>query len=207
MECKSPTAGIVLAAGTSSRFGKLKQLQMIEGKPLLEWTLDACLGSRLDHLFVVLGCKQEKIVQALSRTFRNPRITVVFNPDYKNGQSTSLHTGIRAAEHAYPSIMFVLGDQPCIDCVTLDVLLERFWASEKNICVPFYNNQRGNPAIFSKKFYAEISHIEGDVGARRIIDDNPSQVLSIALSRPSFFYDVDTVEDIEKMCALKKVDE
>ncbi|MBW2611008.1 MAG: nucleotidyltransferase family protein [Deltaproteobacteria bacterium] len=207
MECKTPTAGIVLAAGTSSRFGKLKQLQVIDEKSLLEWTLDACLGSQLEHIFVVLGFRREKIIQALSRKFRNPRITVVFNPDYRNGQSTSLHAGIHAAKHAYSSVMFVLGDQPFIDCVTLDILLERFLASGKNICVPFYNGKRGNPVIFSKKFYAEITHIEGDVGARRIIDDNPSQVLSIALSRPSFFYDVDTIEDIEKMCALKKVDE
>ena len=124
MECKTPTAGIILAAGTSSRFGKLKQLQMVDGKSLLEWTLDACLGSQLERIFVVLGFRREKIIQALSRKFRDPRITVVFNPDYKNGQSTSLHVGIHAAKHAYSSIMFVLGDQPCIDCVTLDVLLK-----------------------------------------------------------------------------------
>ena len=78
MECKTPTAGIILAAGTSSRFGKLKQLQMVDGKSLLEWTLDACLGSQLERIFVVLGFRREKIIQALSRKFRDPRITVVF---------------------------------------------------------------------------------------------------------------------------------
>ncbi len=199
MVCKAPTAGIVLAAGMSSRFGKLKQLQAVDGKPLLEWTLDACLGSQLEHIFLVLGYRRQTILNALPQKIRHPRLTIVFNPHYENGQSTSLHAGIHAIKDAYPSAMFVLGDQPLIDSGTLNVLLERFWASGKNICVPFYNNRRGNPVIFSKKYYAQINSIGGDVGARRIVENNPDQVLSIALSRRSFFYDVDTIEDVKQM--------
>lgn len=199
MEKKKPTAGIVLAAGTSTRFGKLKQLHAIDGKPLLEWAIDACLGSHLERIFLVLGYRRQEILSALNNKIRHSRLDVIFNPHYRNGQSTSLHAGINAVKDSFPSAMFVLGDQPLIDALTLDFLLKRFWSSKKSICAPFFNNKRGNPVIFSKEHYSEITGIEGDVGARRIIEDNPDQVLRVSMRRPSFFYDVDTQEDVEKI--------
>jgi molybdenum cofactor cytidylyltransferase len=199
MEKKKPTAGIILAAGMSTRFGRLKQIQAIDGKPLLEWAIDACLGSNLERIFLVLGFRRQEILRVLASKIRHPRLDVIFNTHYRNGQSTSLHAGINAVKDSFPSAMFVLGDQPLIDAPTLDFLLERFWSSRKSICAPFFNNKRGNPVIFSNEYYTEIAGIEGDVGARRIIEDNPGQVLSVPLRRLSFFYDVDTQEDVKNI--------
>ena len=199
MEKKKPTAGIILAAGMSTRFGRLKQVQAIDGKPLLEWAIDACLGSNLERIFLVLGFRRQEILGVLASKIRHPRLDVIFNAHYRNGQSSSLHAGINAVKDSFPSAMFVLGDQPLIDAPTLDFLLERFWSSRKSICAPFFNNKRGNPVIFSNEYYTEIAGIEGDVGARRIIEDNPSQVLSVPLRRRSFFYDVDTQEDVKNI--------
>jgi len=202
MDNKTPTAGIVLAAGTSSRFGKIKQLQTIKGKPLIEWVLDACLGSQLERVFLVLGYKHKEILRVLAGKIRHTGLDIVINPDYGKGQSTSLRAGIKAVKDDFPSAMFVLGDQPLIDAQTLNLLIKRFRSSEKNICVPFYDDKRGNPVIFSNKYYAGISGIQGDEGARRIIDNNPDQVLRVVLSRPSFFYDVDIPEDLEQIGGL-----
>ena len=199
MEKKKPTAGIILAAGMSTRFGRLKQVQAIDGKPLLEWAIDACLGSNLERIFLVLGFRRQEILRVLASKIRHPRLDVIFNAHYRNGQSSSLHAGINAVKDSFPSAMFVLGDQPLIDAPTLDFLLERFWSSRKSICAPFFNNKRGNPVIFSNEYYTEIAGIEGDVGARRIIEDNPGQVLSVPLRRLSFFYDVDTQEDVKNI--------
>lgn len=199
MEKKKPTAGIILAAGMSTRFGRLKQVQAIDGKPLLEWAIDACLGSNLERIFLVLGFRRQEILRVLASKIGHPRLDVIFNAHYRNGQSSSLHAGINAVKDSFPSAMFVLGDQPLIDAPTLDFLLERFWSSRKSICAPFFNNKRGNPVIFSNEYYTEIAGIEGDVGARRIIEDNPSQVLSVPLRRRSFFYDVDTQEDVKNI--------
>jgi molybdenum cofactor cytidylyltransferase len=198
MAHKKLTAGIILAAGMSKRFGRTKQLLNFGDKALLTWVVDACLNSQLDRIWLIIGYNHGKILDALSGELSHPRLKIVINSDYSKGQSTSLHAGIGAVQGNYPSVMFILGDQPMIDSETIDHLLECYWASEKNICVPFYKKQRGNPTIFGSMFYDDICRIEGDTGARKIIENNSEQVLKIALPEASFFHDIDTEKDLEK---------
>lgn len=202
MICKKPTAGIILAAGMSSRFGRPKQLAELGEKPVIEWVLDACLDSQLESIFLVLGYKHREILKALSKKISHPRLNIIVNRNYKKGQSTSLQAGIRKIRDAFPSAMFILGDQPFIDAATINFLLKKFRASEKNICVPIYIKKRGNPPIFSKRFYDQMYGIKGDVGARQIIGNNPDQVLRVEVKRASFFHDIDTQKDLEQMRTL-----
>jgi molybdenum cofactor cytidylyltransferase len=204
MVCRKPTAGIVLAAGLSSRFGRPKQLLELGGKPLLQWTLDACLDSKIDCIYLVLGYKSQEIMETLSKKIRHPHLKVIVNRNYRKGQSTSLQAGVAEVSDAFPSAMFILGDQPLIDVASINLLLEKYWASEKNICVPLFQKKRGNPTIFSRKFYDEIISIKGDIGARRIIEENPDQVLGIEVKRSSFFHDINTQKDLEKAQSLIK---
>ncbi|MBT8352749.1 MAG: nucleotidyltransferase family protein [Deltaproteobacteria bacterium] len=204
MLCRKPTAGIVLAAGLSSRFGRPKQLLELGGKPLLQWTLDACLESKIDCIYLVLGYKSQEIMETLSKKIKHPHLKVIVNRNYRKGQSTSLQAGVAVVSGAFPSAMFILGDQPLIDVASINLLLERYWASEKNICVPLFHKKRGNPTIFSRKFYDEIISIKGDIGARRIIEENPDQVLGIEVKRSSFFHDINTQKDLEKAQSLIK---
>ena len=199
---KKPTAGIVLAAGMSSRFGRPKQLLELGGKPVIEWTLKACLDSQLESIYLILGYKHQQILKKISKEIRCSLRNVIVNNNYKSGQSTSLQAGIRAIGDAYPSAMFILGDQPFIDSPTINHLLERFWVSGKNICVPFYQKKRGNPVIFSTLFYDKINSIKGDIGARGIIEDHPGHILSVPVKRLSFFHDIDTQRDFEKAQAF-----
>ena len=201
---KKPTAGIVLAAGMSSRFGRPKQLLELGGKSVLEWTLNACLNSRIECTYLILGYKHQQILETLSEKVRHPRLNIIVNRNYRKGQSTSLQAGILEIRDTFPSVMFILGDQPLVDSPTINYLLECFWASEKNICVPFYQKVRGNPTIFSSMFYDKIGSIKGDVGARGIIEDHPDQVLKVAVKRLSFFHDIDTQKDFEKAQSLIK---
>ena len=204
MVCKKPTVGIVLAAGMSSRFGRPKQLQELGGKPLLQWTLDACLESKIECIYLILGYKYKEIIETLSEKIRHPHLKVIVNRNFRKGQSTSLQAGVAEVSDVFPSAMFILGDQPLIDVSTINLLLEKYWASEKNICVPLFQKKRGNPTIFSRKFYDEIISIKGDIGARRIIEENPDQVLRVAVRRSSFFHDIDTEKDFEKAQSLIK---
>ncbi|MEN8243835.1 MAG: nucleotidyltransferase family protein [Thermodesulfobacteriota bacterium] len=198
MARKKPTAGIILAAGMSARFGSPKQLTMLGEKPLIERVLDVCLDSLLESIYLVLGYRRREIVQALGNKAAHSRLKIIVNRDYRRGQSTSLKAGIAEIRGTYPSTMFILGDQPFMDTPTLNRMLERYWASDKDICVPFFKEKRGNPTIFSSMFYDEISNIRRDVGARKIIQDNPGQVLAIEVKRASFFLDIDTQADLEK---------
>lgn len=199
---KKPTAGIILAAGMSRRFGEPKQLIELHGKPVVQWVLEAALKSRIECIVLVLGYQHQRILTMMGTKTSDPRIRVVVNDRYEKGMSSSLRAGISQIDGACPSAMFLLGDQPLVDSRTIDCLLDRFWFSKKHICVPVYRGKRGNPAIFSKSFYPRIQHIRGDTGARRIIADNPDQVLEVEMDEPYCLLDIDTREDLEKIQSL-----
>lgn len=202
MNSKQPTAGIILAAGLSRRFGYPKQLIFIEGRTLLERVVDASLGSKLEHIVLVLGHAFTDTLQALAHRIPDPRLSVLENTDYRQGLSTSLHLGLKSVQHRYPSVMFLLADQPLLRPKGIDFLLENFWASQRDICVPVCQGRRGNPTIFSRSFYGGILAIQGDLGARTLIHNNPEHVLTIETSDPSFFTDIDTPADLEKFKAM-----
>ena len=199
---KNSTAGIILAAGASTRFGEPKQLLRLKDKCLLEWVLEAALKSELNRIVLVLGYAHQKILQALNEKLQHSKLLVAINPQYQKGQSLSVHTGLSKVKDDYPAVMFLLGDQPMLNETTINVLLERFWADEKDICVPIYRGKRKTPAIFRRRLYTQLMSIKGDMGARQLIDDNPDRVLAVEMENPICFFDVDTQQDFE---SLKKM--
>jgi molybdenum cofactor cytidylyltransferase len=190
------TAGIILAAGTASRFGPQKLLADFRGKSVLEWVVEACAGSGLDRVVLVLGHRHHEIQAALKGKNFSSRLETVINVRYREGQSTSLQSGLRRVMGDVSAVMFLLGDQPMLDSATIDFLLDRFYRSEKGICVPCCEGRRRNPTIFSSRYYHRIMQITGDIGARKIIDTNGPDVLRVELVDPSLFHDIDTVEDL-----------
>jgi molybdenum cofactor cytidylyltransferase len=204
MSRKKPTAGIILAAGESIRFGKPKQLLRLNNRYLIEWVLDAALGSRLKQILLVLGHEHQKILQALGTKAQHPRLHVVVNHQYRQGQSVSLQTGVLKIRDIFPSAMFLLGDQPLLESETIDFLLEQFWSSNKDICVPAHRGKRGNPTIFGQKFYSQLQKIQGDMGGRNIIERHPDRVLEVEIDNIDCFFDIDTEKDYEKLKILLK---
>ncbi len=196
---EKPTAGIILAAGASTRFGEPKQLLRLKDKCLLDWVLDAALKSELNRIVLVLGYAHQKILQALGEKLQHSKLLVAINPQYEKGQSLSLQTGLSKVKDDYPAVMFLLGDQPMLNTAAINVLLERFWADEKDICVPIYQGKRKTPAIFRRRFYTQLMGIKGDMGARQLIDDNPDRVLGVEMEDPICFFDVDTPQDFERL--------
>jgi len=120
---KKPTAGIILAAGMSTRFGDPKQLQKLKDRYLLDWVLDAALSSQLEGLILVLGHHFETICTALGDSLHHPSLKVVNNPHYREGLSTSLRTGVSHIQHDFSSVMFLLADQPLLNSDNIDLLL------------------------------------------------------------------------------------
>jgi len=199
---KTPTAGIILAAGESKRFGEPKQLLRLAGRFLLEWVLQAALESNLDQVVLVLGCEQVRIRNSLLKWAAHPKCAVRLNADYREGLSTSLKAGVAGIARDFPSVMFLLGDQPLVTAALIDLLLRRFAQSEKSICVPSHRGARGNPVLFASSHYPAILRLSGDTGARDLITAHPEQVLSVEIPDPLVFLDIDRREDAEKVVAL-----
>jgi molybdenum cofactor cytidylyltransferase len=199
MSFKKPTAGIILAAGMSKRFGTPKQLLKIKGKYMIEHVIHASLDSNLHRVFLVLGHHQNKVCKALAeniKSFQNSRLEIVSNRQYRQGMSSSVRSGLSSAGNAFGSVMFLLGDQPMVDSLLINLMLKRFYRSDKNICAPVYKGKRGNPTIFSDKYFNLLLRIEGDSGGRDIITANPDDILKIDTDSPACVYDIDTIGDL-----------
>ena len=199
---KRPTAGVILAAGESSRFGKPKQLTKLNDKCLLEWVVDAALASDLETVVLILGFEHQKILQRLGDKKQSDKFQVAINPRFRDGQSQSVALGVSMIADTYGAVMFLLGDQPMVEPATINHLLDCFRPSGKNICVPVNRRKRGNPTIFSNLFYNRLLAIEGDIGGRKIIESHPDQILEVEIENPLVFFDIDTPQDLKKLNSL-----
>jgi len=198
---KSPTAGLVLAAGASSRLGRPKQLLVTGGQMLLARTVEAVLASRLDQVVLVLGHESGRILEAMGERLCRPRLLVTVNDRYREGMSSSLQHALQRVRAAFPSIMVIPSDHPFLDSTVIDFLLARFLGSDRDICAPCYKGRRGVPVSFASSFYDEIMAIRGDIGAREIVLKNPESVLEVELQDEDCFIDIDTEEDFARLKA------
>ena len=196
------TAGIILAAGESKRFGSPKQLANFKGKPFLEWVIDASAQSKLDTIILVLGHAHEQILMQLDQNLLESEIATFINHDYKMGQSSSLQLGLSLVHADHQAVMFLLADQPMTDASVINGLIAAFNNSPKSICVPVSNGKRGNPVIFGSDYFGALMKTDGDRGGRDIIRNHSEDVLEIEIENPHALTDIDTPEDLARLNAL-----
>ena len=193
------TAGIILAAGTGSRMGTVKQLLPFRNTTILGAVVQAALDADLDPLILVLGHEADKIEAALSRQIIPTKIQVVYNPDYAMGQSSSLIAGIKRLPAHTGGAMFLLGDQPLISALTLNRLVSAYQGSDAGIIIPFYNGRRGNPVIIGKKHFHLLKTLTADTGARVLFNQYPEDTLKVNVDDPGILTDIDTPDDYSAM--------
>ncbi len=183
-----PVSAILLAAGKSSRMGKLKQLMPLGNSTILEQTLDNLLGSKAAEVIVVLGYKAEEVTKRLS----GRPVKVVVNPLYRKGMSTSIAAGLKFVDSQAQAVMLVLGDQPYIDSPTINRLIDAFGSDKKGIAIPTHRGQRGHPLIFNKNYQKQLYSLSGDIGGREIIKEHPDDVLEVPVDCEGIVIDIDT---------------
>jgi molybdenum cofactor cytidylyltransferase len=184
-------AGIVLAAGSSSRLGRPKQLLAFRGRPLLEHTLAVVAAAQLDEVVVVLGGSAEAITEAVALHGARP----VVNPDYRDGQSTSLRVGLAAVEDRADAAVFILGDQPLQQAEVIDAVIETYRRTQAPIVLPSYKGTRGNPVLFDRALFPLLHGLTGDQGARPILRARADLVTEVPVAADAPPADIDTWDD------------
>ena len=193
-------AGIVLAAGTSSRMGRPKLLLPLAGKPVLQHVLDALTGPPVDEIVVVLGPDPDAVRTAIASP---PRTRFVVNDGYAEGQSTSLRTGLSAAGEDVQAAIILLGDQPGVRPDAITAVAAAFIENPRGAGVvqASYGGRPGHPTLLARAVWDEVAGGPADEGAREWIGRHPDRRLEVEVGgRPP--RDIDTPEDYERLRAL-----
>lgn len=183
-------AGVILAAGESRRLGRPKQLLDYRGSPLIAHVVRSALDSGLGSVTVVLGANEAKIREAVDLS----ETSVVSNPDFADGQSTSVAAALSSIGPGVDGVLFLLGDQPGVTSDVIDAVVEAFDGGPQRIVMPSWQGVPANPVLFGRGHFAELSGLDGDEGARSIVRRLRESVVLVPVDRP-VPPDIDTEDD------------
>ncbi len=192
------TAGIVLAAGASSRFGQPKQLLDWNGKSFARHVTETALHAGLEPVVVVTGSHHKDVESQLL----DLPVQIVHNEDYETGQSSSIKRGINSLPSNAGSAIFLLADQPQIPVEVIRALTESHTRERQSILAPLVlEERRANPVLFDRVTFHDLLQLEGDMGGRGIFDKH--KVSYLPWHDDILLFDVDTADDYERLKGLK----
>ena len=189
-------AVLILAAGTSSRMGRIKQLLPWRTTTLLGNAIENALGIENSDVFVVLGAHSEKIRERIGKA----NVVCLDHRDWKKGLGSSIAFGMRhviTAERTRPAVLILLCDQPLIDSVFLNTMVETFEKNKNGIVATAYGNRVGVPAIFDATYFSELRDLGEDKGAKNIIEKYKNDVLILKPDGKEI--DLDTLEEYQSL--------
>jgi molybdenum cofactor cytidylyltransferase len=187
-------AGIILAAGESSRMGRDKALLPYRGSTFLNHLISLLLP-RVEPLIVVLGHHAREIAAGLPAA---PDLRVVLNPDYPRGMLTSMQAGLSALRDA-PAILFTLVDLPAVRAETVDLLVAEFFRKDTGLAIPRYHGQRGHPVLLSQPVAREILALAPGSSAKEVIHAHREEASFVDVNDPGVLRDIDLPADYEAL--------
>jgi molybdenum cofactor cytidylyltransferase len=188
-----PVAGIILAAGGSSRFGQPKPLLDFHGKLFVRAVAESALAAGLSPVVVVTGAKADSVGSAVS----DLPLVVSHNPAWQDGQSTSIQVGLRALPSGTGAAIFLLADQPQVPTTVLRALCAAHARTMAPIVAPLVQGQRANPVLFDRLTFPALRSLHGDIGGRAVFSKFP--VMYMPWHDEQLLSDVDTSEDYRKL--------
>ena len=191
----SKVAAIVLAAGRSSRMApRNKLLEPFAGEPVIVGVVRAALNSGASPVIVVTGHAAPRIAEGL----HGFDVTLVYNPRFADGMSTSLNAGIAALREDHDGALVMLGDMPQVVPADLRALLAAFAAANdrRAICVPVRAGRRGNPVLWGAAYFPAIMQIAGDVGAKHLLATCARDVIEVPAESDGVLADIDVPADL-----------
>ena len=188
-----PVAGIVLAAGGSTRMTQPKQVMSFRNQPLVRIAAHAALAAGLTPVIVVTGAFDNQVKEALEGL----PITIVHNPDWYSGQSTSVAAGINATPTRTGSAIFLLADQPLVSDSMIQKLVELHTQTLSPIVAPSINGRRSNPVLFDRVTFSDLLDLSGDIGGRALF--SKYQVSWLPWMNATSAIDIDTPDDYQRL--------
>lgn len=184
---------LLLAAGQSSRMEVNKLLADVGGVPLVRRTAEAVRGA-VDAMIAVTGRDAAHVAKALEGL----DVSIVHNPDYRHGLSTSLKRGLEAVPPDADALLVCLADMPLVDAGVVRRLVAAFNPAEhRSICVPVHQGERGNPVLWGRQHFGALGGLSGDRGARGLFDQLADELVEVAMPDRAVLTDIDTPEALE----------
>lgn len=184
---------IILAAGASVRMGGPKLLVPVAGEPLLARTLGAVRRARLAQAVVVLGADADRVQKSVPMD----DMTVVVNPRYEEGMSSSIRAGLRRARPAADAYLIVLGDEPFVLAETMALLVAAWRPDGPLAVIPTFLGRRGHPVLIDRRIAPRIQDVSGDTGYRALF--GADEVLEVPVDDPGILLDLDDRRDLEEL--------
>lgn len=190
--CKLKVTILILAAGSSSRLGKPKQLLPWKRSNLLQWAIKSASETMCYRTVLVLGAYSKEILDKIDIK----GVDVIENKNWKNGIGSSIAYGVGHIKSNFPetdAVLIMLADQPAIDSNYLKNIISMYNSESEQIIVSSYNNTDfGVPVLFDKFYFNDLLKLKSDEGAKQVINRNRSKIISI--NNKLNFEDIDTYE-------------
>ncbi|NNE31068.1 MAG: nucleotidyltransferase family protein [Winogradskyella sp.] len=191
------TAILILAAGASSRMKSPKLLLPYKNRTLIGWSISHALASKANHVSVVLNNETTKLKTEVD----SYDVRAIINANFKNGLSSSIAAGVKEFI-LYDAILITLADQPNVDAIYLNKMIDYSITNPNTVIGSKYKEAVGVPALFPKTYFNELLNLDGDTGAKTLLNNESIPVLTIA-SKVNLF-DVDTPKDYSDL--INKID-
>ncbi len=183
-------AGLILAAGESSRLGRPKQLVKYRGNSLLNHAINTLLETGINDVFVVLGANRNRIASSI----HSSEVITIYNDEWRDGMGSSLSAGIRALEFddQIEAVLVILSDQPKVTVAHYNALINSSKEREQIVCSA-YSEAIGVPAIFPRSCFGDLKALTGDKGAQEMINNYEKKVSILC---EDCAIDIDTTDDL-----------
>jgi len=195
-ERSGPVAGVVLAAGASTRMGRNKLLFQLEGQSMLRRVAESALAAGLDPVIVVLGHEAERARLELDGL---PCLSVL-NPDYARGQNTSLCAGITAVPDGAAAAVVVLADMPFVTPAMIAAVMERYRDGPAPLVFSSYGGVQAPPTLYGRDLFPELRMLEGEGGGKQVVKRHASEAAMVSWPAEALT-DLDVPEDFERVKA------
>ena len=192
---------ILLAAGSSTRFGSPKALARLGVESVIEHILTMLLDTKASEIIVVLGADANAIN---TKILKNSGIRIVMNDNYSLGQTSSFKEGLNNLDSNTEGILLLPVDMPFIKKETVNILIEVFLKNPFLMVVPTYEGKKGHPPIFSKRLFPEFKHLKNDEPLSTVLHKHEAQTLILPVNDPGVISSFNTTQELKEMLSLLK---